>query len=176
MTNKKTKIVIDADVIIHFIKGGYLSILHCIYPQYDYIILSIVLDEVRKHSDTRVAIDNHISLLKTLKVVEWNPKGEMIRDFAVLTDKESRGEGESACMIYCKYNNDVVASSNLKDICEYCNQNKITYVTTLDFLFEALQKQLMTECECNQFIRNVRLKGSTLPDIKILDYTPRVRL
>ncbi len=168
----KTKIVIDADVIIHFLKGGYLHILHTIFPKYEYVVLNIVLNkEIRNHSDTRIAIDNHIHYLKYIKEIEWNPKGEMIKEFAILSSK--RGIGESACMVYCKYNKDVIASSNLKDITDYCNENRITYITTLDFLWEAYTKGIMSETDCNKFIKDVIAKGSILPDIKITEHTPR---
>lgn len=170
----RTKIVIDADVIIHFIKGGYLHIIHTIFPAYEYIILDVVLKEVRKHSDTRKAIDNHICLLKNLKEVKWNPEGEMIKEYANLTKR--RGEGESACMIYCKYNQDVIASSNLNDIRDYCEQYNITYLTTLDFIYEAFRKQIMTEDECNTFIQDVIKYGSRIPNIKIGEYRQRVQI
>ncbi len=176
MANIKTKIVIDADVIIHFIKGGYLSILPNIFPTYEYVVLSIVLDEVCKHSDTRIAIQNHMAFLKTIKELEWNPVGEMIKEFANLIGKEKRGDGESACMVYCKYNKDVVASSNLRDIKKYCDENMITYVTTMDFLHEAFIKRIMTEDECNKFISDVIASGSKLPNIVITNYSPRTIL
>jgi hypothetical protein len=35
----KTKIVLDADVIIHFVKAGQFSLLLDIFPEYQYIIL-----------------------------------------------------------------------------------------------------------------------------------------
>ncbi len=42
----KTKIVLDADVIIHFVKAGQFSLLLDIFPEYQYIILDVVYDEV----------------------------------------------------------------------------------------------------------------------------------
>ena len=42
----KTKIVLDADVIIHFIKGGQFSLLLDIFPEYKYLILDVVYNEV----------------------------------------------------------------------------------------------------------------------------------
>ena len=42
----KTKIVLDADVIIHFIKGGQFSLLLDIFPEYEYLILDVVYNEV----------------------------------------------------------------------------------------------------------------------------------
>ena len=83
------------------------------------------------------------------------------------------GKGESACMAYCKYHKDVVASSNLKDIKNYCLQNNITYLTTMDFLEKALQNQIMTYQECDNFINDVRTKGSKLPNKSMADYAKR---
>ena len=70
------------------------------------------------------------------------------------------GKGESACMVYCRYHNDVVGSSNTKDITDYCNQYGITYLTTNDFLFYAIQRSLITEEEAVAFIQKVRSMGS----------------
>jgi hypothetical protein len=47
MAKKKVKIVVDADVLIHFAKGGVLSFLPSIFTEYQYVILSNVYDEVR---------------------------------------------------------------------------------------------------------------------------------
>jgi len=41
----KKKIIVDADVIIHFIRGDHLSILHTIFPNKLYI-LDYVFKEV----------------------------------------------------------------------------------------------------------------------------------
>lgn len=42
MEHKKTKIVLDADVIIHFMEANYFSILPDIFPEYKYLILDVV--------------------------------------------------------------------------------------------------------------------------------------
>jgi hypothetical protein len=76
-------------------------------------------------------------------------------------------------MAYCKFNHDIIASSNIKDIKDYCEQNGISYLTTMDFLYEAYRKSILTEEECNTFITSVIKKGSILPNIKITDYCPR---
>ncbi|MDR0605636.1 MAG: hypothetical protein LBG80_15165 [Bacteroidales bacterium] len=167
---KKTKIIIDTDVLIHFYKADCLSILHTIFPAYEYVILSIILDE-EITGKTLKTIYNHLFLLKTIKIEKWNPSGEILREYAMLLKKY--GKGESACMAYCKYNHDIIASSNLKDIKDYCDKNSITYITTMDFLYAAFKKFLLTENECNVFISKVIEKGSILPGIKIIDYQPR---
>lgn len=58
MERKKTKIVLDADVIIHFIKADCFSLLPDIFPEYEYIILDVVYNEISKNSKTRDFIDN----------------------------------------------------------------------------------------------------------------------
>lgn len=45
MGNRKTKIVLDADVIIHFIEAQAFSLLPDIFPEYEYILLDIVYQE-----------------------------------------------------------------------------------------------------------------------------------
>lgn len=58
----KIKIVLDADVVIHFIKGGYLSRLHLIFPSYQYVILDKVLNCELSNKDTKtyMTIKSHI--------------------------------------------------------------------------------------------------------------------
>lgn len=86
------------------------------------------------------------------------------------------GKGESACMVYCRDNNDVLGSSNLKDIKDYCNLHKITYLTTLDFLYYAYIRKKITKKECDSIIHDILSKGSKLPDIDITLYTPNCML
>lgn len=41
MEHKKTKIVLDADVIIHFMEANYFSILPDIFPEYELSLIHI---------------------------------------------------------------------------------------------------------------------------------------
>lgn len=61
MAVEKVKIVLDADVIIHFSKGGLLSLLPQIFPEYEYIVLDKVYDEL---SSVRSQLDNQITYLE----------------------------------------------------------------------------------------------------------------
>jgi hypothetical protein len=70
-----------------------------------------------------------------LSIEKWEPKGKARVEFMQLEKKF--GIGESLAMVYCKYNHNVLASSNLKDIKKYCTDNGITYVTTMDLLHRA---------------------------------------
>lgn len=43
---EKVKIVLDADVLIHFSKAGCLNILPAILPEYEHIVLDVVYKEI----------------------------------------------------------------------------------------------------------------------------------
>lgn len=141
--------------------------------QYKYVILSIVYDrELSRDSSTKAQIDNQIRLLKNIQIIPWKPDSNIIKEFARLN--KTKGTGESACLAYCKFHNNVLASSNLKDTKEYCRTENITYLTTLDFLWYAKKNKVMTEKECNDFIQTVISKNSILPNISITIYTPTI--
>lgn len=160
------KIVLDADVIIHFWKGGKLSLLPLIYKKNRYILLKQVYKEI---SNGKLKNDL-ITILNWKKIEEFDISTNMdvLKEFAFL--KKRFGIGESACMAYCKYNKDVLASSNLKDIKTYCKNNKIQYLTTMDFINSAYEQKMLDEAECDYFIYNVKSKGSILPCNKIKEY------
>lgn len=163
---EKIQIVLDADVVIHFAKGGWLNKLPSIFPDYEYILLEAVREELL--SVIRTQVDNQITLLKNITLHPFAPRGEMLREYAMLRSKF--GKGESACMAYCLFTHNVIGSSNLRDIRAYCQEKKITYLTTLDFLWYAWHKHLMTTDEVKTFISEVRSKGSILPDVDIEKY------
>ncbi len=72
-----------------------------------------------------------------------------------------------------RFTNNIVASSNLKDIKQYCGLHNIDYLTTMDFLCEALKNGLFDLQRCNSFISAVTAKGSKLPVSKMEEYTCR---
>lgn len=106
--------------------------------------------------------------------IKFDPKGESRLEYAKLISR--LGRGESACMVYCRDNHNVLGSSNLKDIKEYCENNRITYLTTLDFLYYSFIRGKMTAAECNQFIMDVNSKRSRLPVVDITTYVPTCRI
>lgn len=85
--------------------------------------------------------------------------------------KSGKGDGESACLAYVRFNENILASSNLKDIHTYCQTHSIIYLTTMDFLCEALSNGLFDESRCDNFITTVKSKGSKLPVNKMSEYT-----
>ena len=119
-------------------------------------------------------MDNQIFFLKNISKETFNPTGEMLAEYARLL--QSFGKGESACMAYCRYTQNVIGSSNLKDIKEYCEKQKITYLTTLDFLYYAFVRGKLTAKDCERFIDDVVAQGSKLPRIEIEKYLPNIQL
>ena len=73
-------------------------------------------------------------------------------------------------MTYACFNHNVVGSSNLKDIKDYCSENGIAYLTTWDFLYYAYKAGLMTKKEIEEFVEKVRNSGSILPTKDIDTY------
>ena len=171
MGKNKIKIVLDADILIHFQKAGYLSLLPEILPEYDYVVLSVVYGEL---TSIRSQLDQQIHFLKNISLESFSPSGEMAKEYAILS--RQFGRGESACMAYCRFNHDVLGSSNLRDISNYCQVNGITYLTTIDFLYYAFVRKKMTKADCDTFIKDVISKGSKLPEVDISAYVCTVTL
>ena len=169
---KKIKIVLDTDVIIHFAKGEMLSMLPSIFPEYQFVVLDIVKSEIKRPLLTQ--LERQISVLGNITEVAFGDTPEERREYFRLTSRVvGLGRGESACMVYCLYHHDVVGSSNLKDIKEYCKRNGIAYLTTCDFLWYAWKRGKMTEDEIRAFVDRVKSAESILPeDFDVQHYSP----
>lgn len=163
--DERKKIIVDADILIHFIKGDQLGLLCSIFKNKLYIFKE-VFNEVF-NGKSRTQIEN---MIRFKQLVELSITSDMkiFKEFARL--KKIYGPGESACMAYCRYNKDVLASSNLKDIKDYCSEYEIKYLTTMDFIYYALLKGKITEIECDKFITKVLSKGSKLPCKTMREY------
>lgn len=169
MAQTKTKIVLDADVVIHFMKGDCFTLLLDLFPEYQYLILDIVYDELAQNVQTKTFIDNITAFMpRKLQKIPFKPSGTAMLEYARLICK--LGKGESASMVYCHENQDVLGSSNLRDIKAYCTSHGITYLTTLDFLYYAYVRKKLTKEECDEFIQKVISKGSKLPVTDISKY------
>jgi hypothetical protein len=73
-------------------------------------------------------------------------------------------------MAYARYKKNVIASSNLRDIGEYCKRHGIDHLTTLDFLYAALKKGIFTAQECDNFISRLLKKHCRIPVQKMNEY------
>lgn len=170
MVGKKTEIVLDADVINHFAKGGCLDMLPRILPEYQFVVLNIVKNELP--IILQPMLDKLISREKTIKEVHFGDTDGEKKEYFRLTATNGLhlGKGESACMVYCKYHHNVVGSSNTKDIIQYCNDNGIVFLTTNDFLYYALRRKLLTAEQISEFVTKVNSMGSYIPEVNFETY------
>ncbi|GAB3967801.1 hypothetical protein GCM10028806_10630 [Spirosoma terrae] len=156
-------ILLDADVVSHFIYAGEILSLPKIFQPIPIRILDKVYEELEQWREKKIQVDNlvNMKLLEIMPFPDSNPA--IVREFLHIQKMMFRGKGESACMAVAQYTKDILASSNLKDIKRYCEMHKIIYLTTMDFLCHAQATGLFDETRCNTFIQAVRSKGQKLP-------------
>tara|TARA_R110002111_G_scaffold140685_5_gene206821 strand:+ start:4556 stop:5095 length:540 start_codon:yes stop_codon:yes gene_type:complete len=170
--NNDKIILIDADVVSHFIKAGEVYSLNAVFD-YEIRVLDKVYNELKDNLTWKTQIDNLVNqrILKIEPFPESN--NEIKKEYFHIKKLMLKGEGESACLAYVRYTNNIIASSNLKDIKLYCNLHKIEYLTTMDFLCNALKTGYFSLERCNKFITEVINKRGKLPVSKMEDCTCR---
>jgi hypothetical protein len=117
------KILVDADVLIHLFKSDKISILNQLYPKRVYM-LDVVLSELKENRTIRNNLYS-ILLFSGIKELIFPSSSNPIlfREFLALK-KQIKGDGESACLVYCKHHHsDIITSSNTKDIKPFCEQH-----------------------------------------------------
>ena len=174
MAKKKNNkiILIDADVVSHFIKAGEIYAIGNIFP-YEIKVLDKVYNELEKHRGKRIQMDNLINqnILKIENFPENNQ--EIKKEYFYIKNKLFRGDGESACLAVVRYTKNIIASSNIKDIKRYCELHDIDYLTTMDFLCEAFKTGYFDLTRCNNFITRVIAKGGKMPVTRMEDFNCR---
>lgn len=170
MDSKKIYILLDADVIIHFFKADRLSVLQALYEG-RLLILDFVLEELLRNRTIAPYVENFLRF----KVIEEykfpTQEAEILKEYVLLS--KTKGKGESACMAVCRFTQNILASSNLKDIKPYCEQYGIAYLTTMDILAIAKTKGLMSLKECDDSIKAILAKQSKLPYDNLAEYLKR---
>lgn len=128
MGTKKNErlILIDADVLSHFISGGQITLLPHIFP-YPIKILDKVYSEISRMPGRKTEVDNllNFKLIEQIPFPEDNP--DIRKEYHYIKKKLFKGDGESACLAVVRFSKDILASSNLKDIASYCELHQITY-------------------------------------------------
>jgi len=160
------KILLDCDVVIHFLKGGKILELPTIFPG-RFVMLEKVHNELLKRNSNALAIGVFLGLGK-IPVLPMPTDPVIVKEYFSL--RRRMDDGESACLAVAKHRREFVASSNITQIADYCRENGIVYYTTMDLLVEATVKGIMTDGECNAFIQEVITKGSRLPNMTITQY------
>jgi hypothetical protein len=157
--SKSAKIILlDADVISHFISCNEILFLHKILDPHPIAILDNVYKEVARIQSRKILLDNLLKSIRAVSIMSF-PIGdiEIKKEFALIKKINPLiGDRERACMAVAKYNNNIIASSNFRDIAPYCKANNILFLGTLDILAIALQKGIFDPARCNSFIATAR--------------------
>jgi hypothetical protein len=174
--SKSAKIILlDADVISHFISCNEILFLHKILDPHILAILDNVYKEVARIPSRKLILDNLLNFVRAVSIMAF-PIGdiEIKKEFALIKKNNPLiGDGERACMAVAKYNKNIIASSNFRDIAPYCKANNIFFLGTLDILAIALQKGVFDPARSNSFISTARaLNNAKFPSyVKVItDY------
>ena len=159
MSKEEPKILLDSDVVIHFIKGGRQLLLGKLFPE-RFVMLDKVHTELTKRKKDEAQVTKFLKDCK-IPVIQMPVNREIFKEYATLVSTQV-GSGEAACMAVARYRKDYIASSNVNDISEYCRIHGLTYYTTMDLLLEIYSAGLLSEADCDLFIYDVKTKGSRL--------------
>ena len=173
-------ILVDSDVISHFIATGHIYDLNQILSPHHLLIVEQVYKEATYHpwDDTRKEeVDEWLSKSKAEKI-NFPSQSMIVEEYYRLKHENKRfGNGECACMAMAKYGKETIASSNFRDVAEYCDANGIEYIGVLDILQIALNKGFWDVEKCNQFIHDALIiNQARFPVDNIEDYQPSIDL
>lgn len=167
-------ILIDTDVISHFIAANRIFELNKILAPHHLFVTNIVYNEAIRHpyDDMRKdEVDDWINN-SSVTIVTFPEQNKPIKlEYWKLRKQQRLGKGECSCMAMARFGGEAIASSNFRDIVEYCEANDIEYIGVMDILSIALLKKIWSAEECNRFIHDVTIIGDArLPVSNILDY------
>lgn len=157
-SNKSNKIILlDCDVISHFISNAALNDLPQILAPHQCVVLDYVYAEVAARP-MRLAF--LVPLIKSgqIQKMDFPEDTEINKEFARIKSRRPIiGDGERACMAFARFNKEIVASSNFRDVAPYCEKYNILYLGTLDILSIAATKGIYDEKKCDNFIQSALL-------------------
>ena len=157
---KSAKIILlDADVISHFISCKEILFLHKILEPHSIAILDNVYKEVARIPSRKLVLDNLIKSVRQVSTMTFPIENiDIKKEFALIKKNNPLiGDGERACMAVAKFHKNIIASSNYRDIVPYCKANNIQYLGTLDILTIGLNKGVFDDTRCNSFIATAKL-------------------
>lgn len=174
-------ILVDADVISHFIATGHIYDLNDILSPHHLLVVEHVYREATYHpwnKNRKKEVDKWLKNSKTEEIkfpyMNNNIKEEFFR---LKRDNQLLGDGECACMAMAKFGKEVIASSNFRDVATYCDANDIEYIGVMDILQIAQNKGFWTVDQCNAFIQDAKtINQARFPVSRIEDYQSRINL
>ena len=156
--------MVDADVISHFMATGYIDRLTEILQPHAVMIVENVYKEASYHPtepDRKRKVDKWMERCKVCKIAFPYTNENIRREFFRLKKRESDAGGTENGLV-CRwrvFGQEVIASSNFRDVAPYCDENGIEYIGTLDVLTIAMNKGIFTSDECNRFMAEAKAKN-----------------
>ncbi len=174
MNQDSKRILLDADVLSHFMTSGNCHLLHRIFTNKK-VVLSIVAKEIRRHPTLRGQLDWLIKAGE-IEEIQMPNSSSVLLEFASLS--KSKGLGESACMAVARFDPSVIASNNFRDVRDYCELHQISYLSTMDMIYEGYRSGIMDLATCDYMIYNlITLKNpARLPCTNLKEYCNKQHL
>lgn len=154
-TSEQTQkiILLDCDVISHFIASNALEDLSQILYPHQCVVLETVYSEVAARP-MRLAFLDSVIKAGRIKRMPFPEDIDINKEYAKIKSRNHLiGDGERACMAVALFKQNVIASSNFRDVAPYCEKNNIQYIGTLDILSYAVTVNIYDEAKCDSFIQ-----------------------
>lgn len=174
----KTKVIlVDSDVISHFIATNHIFDLNEILNPHHLLVVENVYREAIRHpwdDNRKNEVDEWLRKSNASKISFPRGNSNIVKEFYSLKhNNKLLGDGECACMAIARFGKETIASSNFRDVAEYCDENDIEYIGVMDILWIALNKGYWSVEQCDKFIREaVIVNQARFPVNKIEDYNP----
>lgn len=170
-------ILVDADVISHFVATGHIFDLNEILAPHHLLIVDNVYREATYHpwdNSRKKDVDNWLAKSNAQSICFPKLNKKVVSEFYRLKHvNKLLGDGEYACMSMAKFGQEVIASSNFRDVAGYCDANGIEYIGVMDILTIAMNKKFWDVAQCNAFIKNaVAANDARFPVYDIRNYIP----
>ena len=156
--NYEVELVVDADFVSNF---GWVDRIDIIIDQYtpNIILTDVVENELKnpkiEHIYSRLKIFIDKGDIKQYSIISSSEIGQ---EFISLSWQSALGDGESACLAYCKINGGLLGSNNLSDIYKYCLDNDIKIITTADVLKRAFEDKYISLAEGKEILAQMLKK------------------
>lgn len=174
----KSKIILlDSDVISHFMSTAKIDVLPKILSPHHLSIVADVYRESIHHplfEDRKQELDTWIAKHKILKIdFPWNNDNIKLEFYRIKKESPQLGAGERACLAIARYEKDVIASSNFRDVADYCKKYSIEHIGVMDILTIAVRRDIFTVNDCNKFMNDaIVINDAKFPVAKYENYSP----
>lgn len=175
-------ILLDADILSHFMVSDSLELLPAIFKGH----LLMVVDQVYQEASyspgdpgRKTVLDRWIKDHSVIRLSFPSDLSSVVVDeyYRLKAQHPRLGKGERACLSIARYHQDVIASSNFRDVAAYCHVHGLEYLGMLDVLWIGVRRNVIPATEANAILARAILRNSARFPVSLLeDYQPRAGL